>query len=174
MPIDELIGIPQNILLPVGLKYRREFKCDPEKWADDDLARVRFDCGPSFAGVPLANIRRQLCNLRKRAKLGRVTESEKRGAMKAERPPAEYLNYLASPDWKRRKRQWLEYWDFRCALCDSNKKLDVHHRTYIRLGNERPNDCLALCRSCHNAADRARKRAIDNLSTDGDMRLDFE
>ena len=30
----------------------------------------------------------------------------------------------------------------------------VHHRTYERRGNEELTDCIALCRDCHNRAQR--------------------
>lgn len=34
------------------------------------------------------------------------------------------------------------------------ERLDIHHRTYTRLGHERPADFLVLCRRCHKRQHR--------------------
>jgi hypothetical protein len=49
-----------------------------------------------------------------------------------------YQDYLASTYWRdsRRRRQALERAEHRCAICNSARRLDVHHRTYERLGFE--------------------------------------
>ena len=36
-----------------------------------------------------------------------------------------------------------------CEVCGDRVATQVHHVTYERLGNERPNDLLALCSGCH-------------------------
>jgi len=38
-----------------------------------------------------------------------------------------------------------------CERCRSVASRQIHHRTYVRLGHERPEDILALCRECHQA-----------------------
>lgn len=58
--------------------------------------------------------------------------------------------YLKSDHWRRMRRLALEDADHRCAVCNATEHLDVHHRTYERLGNERLTDLLVLCRSCHD------------------------
>jgi 5-methylcytosine-specific restriction endonuclease McrA len=57
--------------------------------------------------------------------------------------------YLRSPHWLRVRRDALERAEYRCQVCNANKTLDVHHRTYERLGNEAPADLTVLCRRCH-------------------------
>ena len=57
--------------------------------------------------------------------------------------------YLQSDHWRRIREIALGDFEYRCAVCYSPKNLDVHHRTYERLGNERVTDLTVLCRSCH-------------------------
>jgi 5-methylcytosine-specific restriction endonuclease McrA len=71
-----------------------------------------------------------------------------------------YVEYLKSPHWgELRKRYYASklyktYYQgcnkFCCYSCHkSDIPLDLHHRTYKRLGNEHLNDLVLLCRECH-------------------------
>lgn len=61
-----------------------------------------------------------------------------------------YAEYLRSEHWLSVKRNAIQVADRRCQLCNAaDQILDVHHRTYERLGNEKPSDLIVLCRSCH-------------------------
>lgn len=57
--------------------------------------------------------------------------------------------YLNSEHWKIVRRQALQAASYRCQHCAKSERLDVHHRTYERLGAEEPGDLEVLCRSCH-------------------------
>jgi hypothetical protein len=65
----------------------------------------------------------------------------------------DYGAYLASPQWDERRRYHLTRVFNRCQLCnarnDPNNPLQVHHRTYVRLGAELDIDVIVLCRDCH-------------------------
>lgn len=61
----------------------------------------------------------------------------------------DYKKYLRSDYWNEIKEQVLERDDYRCRLCDSKKDLQVHHRTYEFLGNEKIEELLTLCKKCH-------------------------
>ena len=61
----------------------------------------------------------------------------------------QYLDYLKSDTWKARRLAALERADFRCQLCGECDRLEVHHLTYERLGNEDPNDLIVICKSHH-------------------------
>lgn len=63
--------------------------------------------------------------------------------------PATYQDYLQSFEWQIKRQQVIDIWGGRCALCNSGGSLEVHHRTYERLGNERLTDLLPLCDDCH-------------------------
>ena len=64
----------------------------------------------------------------------------------------DYKEYLASDDWKNKADAAKESADYRCQLCNKHKNeavLHAHHRTYERLGAERPGDITVLCADCH-------------------------
>lgn len=61
-----------------------------------------------------------------------------------------YNAYLQTDHWKEVRDKALEYAEFACQLCnESDMKLNVHHRTYKNLGNEKPCDVTVLCEECH-------------------------
>lgn len=75
-----------------------------------------------------------------------------------------YQQYLESDHWNNlRARFWAskmhrgERW-----VCGSSRgRLEVHHRSYRRIGKERLNDLIPLCRDCHEKTheiDRTRKK----------------
>jgi len=155
--------IDKNVLKPIAKHYHKVgFKCDPEKWTDYEVQQVRAACGPKWAGIPIENIRLQCCNLRKAGELGTLRESKNHGATKIEKPPTEYDIYLLSAWWKQFRRIVLEWWSYRCCWCNSDLKVEVHHRTYERLGQEKIQDCVCLCRECHKAATRMLQRRARN------------
>ena len=45
----------------------------------------------------------------------------------------------------------IMYWngEYRCQICYTSHRLEVHHRTYERLGYEKPSDLTVLCYWCH-------------------------
>jgi len=63
----------------------------------------------------------------------------------------QYRNeYLQSEHWKTVRIGALERAGHRCQVCNNSKSLDVHHRTYERLGEELDGDLTVLCRKCHD------------------------
>lgn len=61
----------------------------------------------------------------------------------------DYDAYLQSDGWKDKRREALHRASNRCQVCNSQTSLDVHHRTYERLGFEHNEDLTVLCRECH-------------------------
>lgn len=60
-----------------------------------------------------------------------------------------YHEYLLSEEWQETRRRALERALFRCQSCDRRDGLQVHHRTYERVGEESADDLLVLCEVCH-------------------------
>jgi len=71
-----------------------------------------------------------------------------------------YNKYLESDHWKTlRKRYYkggdvknmiMKYGQLCCTFCTCiNKQLNIHHRTYRNLGNEKLGELILLCRDCH-------------------------
>ena len=57
--------------------------------------------------------------------------------------------YLASSAWKIRRDAAVDRDGGCCVICNSANDLQVHHRTYERLGSELPGDLTTLCGECH-------------------------
>lgn len=64
-------------------------------------------------------------------------------------PTVDYMTYLLSPEWQEKRGAALERDQHRCRLCNRRGPLEVHHRTYDRIGQERIEDLTTLCRTCH-------------------------
>lgn len=85
---------------------------------------------------------------------------------------------MKSKAWRERRSAWWAAYDKkyrtrRCYIChitqaEYGKIFDLHHRTYERLGNERFDDLVPLCRQpCHSIVTkrwRARHRTGLTLS----------
>ncbi len=71
-----------------------------------------------------------------------------------------YEDYMRSQEWDARRKAAIIAAGCRCQICNAgNRRLDVHHRTYVRLGNELPQDLVALCRQCHKLFHQNRRLA---------------
>lgn len=64
-------------------------------------------------------------------------------------PRTRYAEYLRSAGWQARRQEALARAGYRCQVCNSTSRLEVHHRTYANRGNERPEDLTVLCAACH-------------------------
>ncbi len=60
-----------------------------------------------------------------------------------------YKAYLKSKGWKAKRERALQLARNKCQVCNAGKHLNVHHRTYERVGFERDDDLTVLCRDCH-------------------------
>ena len=61
-----------------------------------------------------------------------------------------YEEYLKSDIWKESRKRFISSREeLKCFCCESNKNLQVHHRTYARLGKEYLTDLVLLCSNCH-------------------------
>jgi len=66
-----------------------------------------------------------------------------------------YGEYLKTAHWQSVRQEALKRFDHACAVCNWSERLsstgwlEVHHRTYERLGEERPADVIVLCDRHH-------------------------
>lgn len=63
-------------------------------------------------------------------------------------PEFRYADYLQSEQWKERARRERRF-NPNCSMCNRKGELHVHHRTYVRVGNEAQGDLIVLCDDCH-------------------------
>lgn len=68
--------------------------------------------------------------------------------MKALREVA-YSEYLQTPEWAEKRDAAILRAGGRCQVCNDDRQLNVHHRTYERVEDDAPEDLVVLCRRCH-------------------------
>ena len=97
-----------------------------------------------------------------------------------------YSQVIASPRWKRLRDKFIAKADNTCPRCgwkkerwDKSRTLELHHKTYERLGNEWDSDLELVCSRCHSIADIERgirsrreadrkcRQALTNAQFDG-------
>jgi hypothetical protein len=62
-----------------------------------------------------------------------------------------YGEYLKTEIWRKRAGFARSRAGDRCWTCNIEDTLEIHHRTYERVGRESPDDLIALCSPCHTA-----------------------
>jgi 5-methylcytosine-specific restriction endonuclease McrA len=85
----------------------------------------------------------------------------------------EYVQYLRSREWQAKRLAALHRTMNRCEKCGLQKhkeSLEVHHKTYERLGHELDSDLMVLCTLCHPKEDEVRRAETANRVYD--RRLD--
>jgi len=62
-----------------------------------------------------------------------------------------YESYINGPDWKVRRARHLLSYGKQCEACHRTQDIEVHHRTYDRMGSELDSDLAVLCDACHQS-----------------------
>jgi hypothetical protein len=61
-----------------------------------------------------------------------------------------YADYLRTDHWRKTRERALLRAGHQCKRCETtNRRLDVHHLSYDRLGQELESDLTVLCSVCH-------------------------
>ncbi len=61
----------------------------------------------------------------------------------------EYVNYRKTKKWKTLASHIKEIHKNKCAICGSERRLVIHHKTYVNLYNEKNEDLICICNTCH-------------------------
>lgn len=64
-------------------------------------------------------------------------------------PASQYKSYIRSKRWLKRLRRYYTSHDAVCVICSSTVELNLHHKTYERLGFEKDEDLVPLCGPHH-------------------------
>jgi len=60
------------------------------------------------------------------------------------------VEYRKQPEWQARRTAALARARYRCQVCkEHDARLDVHHNSYERYGDEDASDLIVLCAPCH-------------------------
>ena len=96
------------------------------------------------------------CKREAKANKGKPPKKKKRGANKRGQPVQkrgfvrpDYREYIKSRAWAAKRKEALAYHGRKCAICGSDRNLEVHHLTYKRLGREKMKDLQVTCKDCH-------------------------
>ena len=60
-----------------------------------------------------------------------------------------YCEYLKTPWWDLVRTRTIKRANGVCEFCQERAAREAHHTTYERIGQEKPDDMVALCRHCH-------------------------
>lgn len=60
-----------------------------------------------------------------------------------------YADYLKSDHFQGFRLKVLKSRRYRCERCKGKYRLQIHHKHYASLGNEKLNDVMVLCITCH-------------------------
>lgn len=61
----------------------------------------------------------------------------------------EYQQYLMTEQWRAKRMKALQRANFVCEGCGDHRASEVHHLSYLHLGNEFLWELKAVCRTCH-------------------------
>ena len=89
-----------------------------------------------------------VAKLPKRVKPVKASKKKRKRRRKKSKP-VDYREYMQSKAWKSKRLAAIKYHGSKCAVCGSQRSLQVHHLTYERLGHERMTDLEVLCKGCH-------------------------
>ena len=73
------------------------------------------------------------------------------------RQTSAYRSYMASDAWRQKKVDIINKRGRICEHCGTAGHVELHHKTYDRLGNEADEDLELLCKNCHAMADAKRE-----------------
>lgn len=73
--------------------------------------------------------------------------------------------YCRSNKWVRRKARYWKTHEKKCWICGSEEAVHLHHVSYERIGRERDEDLLPLCRKHHRGLHTHMKHYRARLET---------
>lgn len=100
--------------------------------------------------------RRNSSDQAKVGKMWRITSpflkrTESKPISKMKNLSVEYRRYIVSLRWFEKRNEAMRHYGRKCHTCGATKRLEVHHLTYERLGEELMSDLMVLCFGCHKA-----------------------
>ncbi len=154
--------VPRELMIEVGSKYTKITQKCADSWDDSTLRQARAELPLQFHAVPTDWLKIEWQNLRKNLSNagdyrmnvgGHGPAKGSRTNRPRKSPPKWYKEYCLSERWQKMRTHWFNWWKCRCAICNEHQDdttMDLHHRTYERIGKEEFQDLIPLCRRCHD------------------------
>jgi transcription elongation factor Elf1 len=93
--------------------------------------------------------------------LGHLCKTDEKQLRLLELREMPYDEYLRTDEWNNIRSRAVRDAKLKCQRCGKRGKLHVHHLSYSHLGEERDNELLVLCVSCHSKYHPERARFSD-------------
>lgn len=95
---------------------------------------------------------------------------------KAPRPlkPQDYVSYINSKKWNKRRRLYFALNGNTCAICGSRERLNLHHKTYARLGCELDIDLVPLCGDHHDEFHEVQGKTTKDMVSATDQFIEYK
>lgn len=61
----------------------------------------------------------------------------------------EYLTYLDSVDWEKKRQRTFMFKGEECEICGRKDHIHIHHATYDNFKDEKDEDLFVFCKDCH-------------------------
>jgi hypothetical protein len=109
-------------------------------------------CGDKTKNAPPVNLLCGSCHQQRKDHAEQQADLDRRRyqALLEEHRERPYEDRRQTQEWKVLKKQIHRRDGYRCRLCGRDgAQLHVHHRTYATYAEERLEDLITLCRSCH-------------------------
>ena len=89
-----------------------------------------------------------------------MQNEEKRPAKRTRFSWGEYVNYLRSEKWKKKRYAKGFQVGFLCERCGQYSKasFEIHHKTYAHIFKEPLSDLMFLCPDCHRMIEVQKRR----------------
>ena len=75
-----------------------------------------------------------------------------------------YEDYISSAGWEKRRADYFAGHARKCFACGARDKIQLHHKTYARMGRELDEDLMPLCERCHSEVHRIQRTSGRNLA----------
>ena len=150
--------VPSNLMIPIGAEWTHQLKKCADSWSDSEVGIMRSQLPTQYHAVPLDQLRKMWINIPKKGTegyrvAGKGPSKGSRTNKPRKNPPEWYVEYLKSDHFCELRERILARWDHRCSVCYEHQvdtTMDIHHRTYDRLHQEKTTDVILLCRRCHD------------------------
>jgi 5-methylcytosine-specific restriction endonuclease McrA len=148
-------------------KCKRELRTNLSSWTAYDIAQKSIESNRGRPIYGLASHKTECEECKEKENKERNDRNEEYELNRERRlqylKDLPYQEYLKTDHWQEKRKQVLREAGYKCQLCNSKEILDVHHRTYERIGIEWLSDLIALCRTCHE------KHHDIHYTDDGDL-----